>query len=329
MKSPQSLGAILIVSVFLASSACGQDSLRFAFTRPLMGTDVRIVLYATDSLVAAEAAESAFDRITELNSLLSDYLVESELNRLSSTNNRLVSVSEDLWNVLSTAQKISRLSEGAFDVTVGPLTLLWRRAMRRNVLPDSIDLQEAMAVVGFEFLQLNDDDKTTSLEKKNMRLDLGGIAKGYIADQVLRVLVRGGFPNSAVDVGGDIALGEAPPNTDGWHIEVFESKTDTEILLLTNCGIAVSGDTYQYLKHKGVRYSHIVNPETGYGVTHERKVAVIAPSAMLADAWASAYSVMDWQKVVLGSKTHDLLSIRVVEHEDKEVRQIDTGKFGE
>ncbi len=294
-----------------------------------MGTDVRIVLYATDSLVATEAAESAFDRIMELNNLLSDYLVESELNRLSSTNNRLVSVSEDLWNVLSTAQKISRLSEGAFDVTVGPLTLLWRRAMRRNVLPDSVDLQEAMAVVGFEFLQLNDDDKTTSLEKKNMRLDLGGIAKGYVADQAFRVLVRGGFPNSAVDVGGDIALGEAPPNTDGWHIEVFEGKTDTEILLLTNCGIAVSGDTYQYLEHKGVRYSHIVNPETGYGVTHERKVAVIAPSAMLADAWASAYSVMDWQKVVFGSKNQDLLSIRVVEHEDKEVRQIDTGKFGE
>ncbi|MDE0555123.1 MAG: FAD:protein FMN transferase, partial [Candidatus Poribacteria bacterium] len=268
-----------------------------------------------------------FTRITELNNHLSDYLRESELSRLSNTHDQLVQVSDDLWQVLHTAQEIAHASEGAFDVTTGPLTLLWRRAMRRAMLPDSTDLSEAMTAVGYEFLQLDVESQTARLHKDNMRLDLGGIAKGYAADQALEVLVREGFSSAAVDAGGDIALGEAPPNSDGWSIEVFSGESEIGEIILKNCGIAVSGDSYRYLDYQGVRYSHILDTETGYGVTHERKVAVIAPNAMIADAWASAYSVMDWWAIPLSIQERDGLSIRIVEPDGTGLRELETGKF--
>lgn len=317
----------IMISLITAVSAGGQTHTRLAFKKPLMGTEVSIVLYAADSVAATEAVELAFARITELNNHLSDYLTESELSRLSNTYDQPVQVSDDLWQVLHTAQEIAHASEGTFDVTVGPLTLLWRRAMRRAMLPDSIDLNEAMTAVGYELLQLDADNQTARLHKGNMRLDLGGIAKGYVADQALGVLVREGFLSAAVDAGGDISLGEAPPNSDGWSIKVFSGESETGEVILKNCGIAVSGDSYRYLDYQGVRYSHILDPETGYGVTHERKVAVIAPSAMIADAWASVYSVMDWQAIPLSIQEQDGLSIRIVEPDGTGPRELETEKF--
>lgn len=327
MRIIMSVVLAIMISLITAVSAGGQTHTRLAFKKPLMGTEVRIVLYAADSVAATEAVELAFARITELNNHLSDYLTKSELRQLSNTYDQPVQVSDDLWQVLHAAQEIAHASEGAFDVTAGPLTLLWRRAMRRAMLPDSTDLNEAMTTVGYELLQLDADNQTVRLHKDNMRLDLGGIAKGYAADQALEVLVREGFSSAAVDAGGDISLGEAPPNSDGWSIKVFSGESETGEMILENCGIAVSGDSYRYLDYQGVRYSHILDPETGYGVTHERKVAVIAPSAMIADAWASVYSVMDWQAIPLSIQEQDGLSIRIVEPDGTGPRELETEKF--
>ena len=317
----------MMVSLIMVANADSQTHIRLTSKRPLMGTEVGMVLYAVDSIAAVEAMELAFARITDLNNLLSDYLTESELSQLSNTHNQSVQVSDDLWQVLYTAQEISHASAGAFDVTVGPLTLLWRRAMRRAMLPDSTDLDEAMTAVSYESLQLDLVSQTVRLQKDNMRIDLGGVAKGYIADQALEVLVREGFPRAAVDVGGDISLGDVPPHSDGWSVKVFSEESETGDMILKNCGIAVSGDSYRYLDYQGVKYSHILDPNTGYGVTHERKVAVIAPNAMIADAWASAYSVMDWRVIPLSIQEWDGLSIRIVEPDGTGLRELETGKF--
>ncbi len=318
----------VMISFITAVSASGQIHTRLAFKRPLMGTEVRIVLYTADSVAATEAVESAFARIIELNHHLSDYLIESELNRLSNIHDQPVQVSNDLWQVLYTAQEIAHASEGGFDVTAGPLTRLWRRSMRRGTLPDSSDLSEAISTVGYEFLELDRDNQTVRLLRKNMRLDLGGIAKGYAADQALEVLVREGFFSAAVDAGGDIALGVAPPNSEGWDIKIFSGDSETgDEMILENCGVAVSGDTYRYLDDQGVRYSHILDPKIGYGVTHERKVAVIASSAMIADAWASAYSVIDWESIPLSIQERGDLSIQIVEPYGAGFRELKTGMF--
>lgn len=318
---------LLVMMISLITQVSAQTHTRLSFKKPMMGTQVRIVLYATDSLVAAEAVKSAFARISELNQHLSDYLTESELNRLSNTHDQSVLVEDDLWQVLTTAQEISNASDGAFDVTTGRVTRLWRWAMRRKMLPDSSTLGEAMESVGYKFLHLNSERQTVRLQKDKMRLDLGGIAKGYAADQALDVLKQKGFAIAAVNVGGDIALGEAPPNSDGWSIQVFEGESDADKMILSNCGIAVSGDAYRYFEDQGQRYSHIVDPVTGYGVTHERKVAVIAPTSMIADAWASAYSVMNWNLIPVNLQERQGLSIRILEPDESGARELKTGQF--
>lgn len=324
-------GLGLLVCAAAIADVGAQDIARFGFTRYLMGTEVKILLYAADSTEAAGAAGKAFDHITELNEQLSDYLIDSEVSKLSKTRGQPIAVGENLWNVLTTGQKIARASEGSFDVTVGPLTLLWRKAMRRATLPDTAEITSALAAVGYQFLELDANSRTAQLNVENMRLDLGGIAKGYAADEALKTLIEADFASAAVDIGGDIALGNAPPGSDGWSVEVFdlntENELETEKLTLANCGIAVSGDTYRYLEYDGIKYSHIINPRTGYGVEHERRVAVIAPSAMIADAWASAYSVMPWESSISDSIDRVNLSTRFVERRESGLEEVNTGKF--
>ncbi len=323
------LGLLACVATIVDVEA--QYVARFGFTRHLMGTEVKIVLYAADSIEAAGAAGQAFARIEELNARLSDYLIDSEVSRLSKTHGQPIAVGEDLWNVLITGQEIARASYGAFDVTVGPLTLLWRKAMRRSTLPEAVEITNALAMVGHRFLVLDADSRTVQLNRENMRLDLGGIAKGYVADEALKILTKAGIASAAVDAGGDIALGNAPIGADGWSVEVFdldvEGKLGTDELTLANCGIAVSGDTYRYLEYDGVKYSHIINPHTGYGVEHERKVAVVAPSAMIADAWASAYSVMVWESAISDADNQANLSTRFVERREAGLQETNTGQF--
>ncbi len=312
--------------VTLVTDTFGQSN-RLEFSRPLMGTEVRIVLFAGDSLTAAEAVHSAFSRMTELNGILSDYLIDSEVSHLSQTHNQPMKVSTDLWNVLLTAQEVSYMSQGGFDVTIGPLTLIWRKAMRRATFPNLNELKIARQSVGSDLLKIDQNQPIVELKKGNMRIDLGGIAKGYIADQALNILISRGFSQAAVDAGGDIALGDAPPNLDGWTIQVFEEAPDQLSIVLKNCGIAVSGDRYRYLEHHGVRYSHIIDPRTGLGVTHERRVAVVAPTAMIADAWTSAYSVMDWKGAKDSAENHEGLDILMIQKSANIKHQINTGKF--
>ena len=321
----------LLVCVATTVDVGAQEVTRFGFTKYLMGTEAKVVLYAADSIEAASAAERAFDHIDELNEQLSDYLIDSEVSRLSKTHGQPIAVGENLWNVLVTGQGIAYASEGSFDVTVGPLTLLWRKAMRRATIPDAVEITNALAAVGYRFLELDANSRTVQLNGENMRLDLGGIAKGYAADKALKTLVNAGFANAAVDIGGDIALGNAPPGSGGWSVEVFDLNTEgelgTEKLTLENCGIAVSGDTYRYLEYDGIKYSHIINPRTGYGVEHERRVAVVAPSAMFADAWASAYSVMIWEAAISDANDRVNFSTRFVERREASLQEVNTGKF--
>ena len=162
---------------------------RYEFAEPHMGTLVRITLFAADEATAKKAAKAAFERIEELNRSMSDYIDDSELMRLSKSSGGLpVSISDDLFTVLDMSQEVARLSDGAFDVTVGPLVKLWRRSRRTRELPQPDALNKALAVVGYKNLRLDRKTRTAQLLVAGMRLDVGGIAKGYAADMMLAVL---------------------------------------------------------------------------------------------------------------------------------------------
>lgn len=276
-----------------------QTPIRMEFSHPQMGTMFSIVLYTADEETGRKAAEAAFARIDSLNAHLSDYLPESELNRLCalSGNGQKVPVSEDLWRVMARAQLFSRLSQGAFDVSVGPLTRLWRRAIRRQEMPDPQQITDARARVGWQQIRMYPSEGSMKLMQKEMQLDLGGIGQGFAADEALKVIESFGISQALVDGGGDLMLGDPPPGKKGWEvslpgIEDAGAPADTT-LILSRCGLSTAGDTYRFLESGGIRYSHTLNPLTGMGMTDRRMVTVIAPTCTDADALDTALSVMD------------------------------------
>ena len=267
-----------------------------------MGTVFRLVFYTEqDSANAATMAARIFRRVDTLNQIFSDYLPESELNRLSDQAGKPapVRVSTELADILRRARQFSKASDGAFDVTVGALTRLWRRARNLREMPDTVRLQAALQTVGWQSVCFA-GKRRVRLTRPGTRLDLGGIAQGYAADECLRLLRAAGIRQALVDAGGDIALGDAPPEAAGWRIEIPGARAESpEILHLANCGITTSGATFRYLELDGIRYSHIVDPKTGLGLTHRVLVTVQAPDATTADAWATAISVggiKGWKK---------------------------------
>jgi len=271
---------------------------RFVYERAEMGVPFRISLYAPEESVARAAADAAFDRVAVLNSIFSDYDSDTELSRLSQTSGqgKEVPVSSDLWRVLEKSQAFAAQTDGAFDVTVGPLVNLWRRARRKQELPSETLLTEMRNRVGYKNLILHPQTKSAELRVADMRLDLGGIAKGYAADEALKVLRERGIARALVAASGDMAAGDPPPGAEGWRVEVaaldVPDAPPPEIVLLKNRGIATSGDIFQRVEISGVRYSHILDPRTGIGLTDHSLVTIIAPDGTTADAMATAVSVL-------------------------------------
>jgi len=313
------LTVVLWFSAGCASSPKSTALERYEFERPEMGVPFRIVLYAGSETEATNAAEAAFARVAHLNDLMSDYEYDSELSRLGRTSGsgQKIKISAELWTVLKKAQQISRASDGAFDVTVGPVVQLWRRARRDKQLPKPELLDKARARVGYKNLVLK--NHTAELKVPEMRLDLGGIAKGYASDEALRILKKHGIPRALVAASGDIALGDAPPGEKGWKIQIAKSDTrpETPFLVLNNCGISTAGDAFQFVEIDGKRYSHIVDPHTGLGLTDRSAVTVIAKNDLTADAIDDAVNVL--------GAGRGLQFARRFSVEGREIRLSDTG----
>ena len=266
-----------------------------------MGVQARIVLYAPDQAAAERGAVAAFDRIAALDATMSDYRRDSELMRLAERSGTgPVPVSTDLFHVLRIAERLARLSGGAFDVTAGPLVQLWRKARDTRTLPAPDALKAARSRSGYALLRLDPEDSTATLVNNDMRLDLGGIAKGFAADEALATLRAHGLPHAMIEFGGDIVAGDAPPrehdaaNTSenaetGWRItEPLSGRT----FHLANAAISTSGDTVQFVVIDGIRYSHVLDPRTGIPLTNHIAVTVIAPEGILSDGLATMLSVL-------------------------------------
>lgn len=282
---------------FCASAVRAQTLERFEFEHGAMGTKFRIVLYAQHPADANRAAAAAFRRVDQLDATLSDYDPLSELSRLSNTagTEAWIPIGDDLWSVLLQSARLAAVTDGAFDVTVGPLTRLWRWANRRGVLPDEERIAHARAAVGHRLIQFDLSSQRVRLVAPGMRLDLGAIGKGFAADAALVVLTRWGISHALIDAGGDIVASQSPPGTPGWRVEIPKVDNGTvgwETIWLSDSAVATSGDTYRYVEVDGVRYSHILDPATGLGLTVRRITMVFAPTAVVADALASAISVL-------------------------------------
>ncbi|MCA9112489.1 MAG: FAD:protein FMN transferase [Planctomycetaceae bacterium] len=312
----------------------GEPLQRFEFLQIRMAIPVRITVYAADEPTANQASQAAYARFRQLDRILSHYDPDSELSQLckQAVVGQPTKVSRELFTVIAAAEYVSQQSEGAFDATVGPLMDLWRKSRKAGILATDIELAEARQKVGYQYVSLDPDAQTVTFLREGIRLDLGGIAKGYAADEALRVLREQGIERALIDAGGDIVAGAPPPGKESWLIGIAPLDTSdaapTRFLQLSHCAVATSGDSVQFVEIDGVRYSHILDPRTGLGLTSHSSVTVIAHDGITADAWASAVSVLGAEKGVSAlTQSVPTAEAFVVAQTDSQSERVDTPGF--
>jgi len=285
--------------ILLPCHLCARDRQlkHYEFSLPRMGTTFSIEFYSPDDAAASKAADAAFARAEELEQVMSDYREDSELMRLAREGaSAPFPASNDLYDVLAKSIRISELSHGAFDVTVGPLVELWRKARTTHRFPDASELAKAKTLVDYRNIELDGARRTVFLKRAGMKLDLGAIGKGYAADQMLALLQSRGIRQTMVVAGGEVALGAPPPGKAGWKVAIDTPDTGAGnppcTLLLHDIAVSTSGDSKQFVEVNGKRYSHVIDPSTGMALEGTASTTVIAKDATTTDALGTALSVL-------------------------------------
>lgn len=271
--------------------------------RPVMGTFARVVAVSSDINKSRRCVEAAFEQLERVDGMMSDYKTESELSRVNrGAYGQAVEVSEGLFEVLQRSIAFSRESEGAFDITVGPLVDMFREAEREGIVPSEAEIAKVRERVGFEKLKLDVGARTVEFAFEGMRLDLGGIAKGYGIDRAVEAMRESGAIGGMVDVGGDIRVfGSPPAGRERWFVGLQDPASAEEggiggaclfYLALLDGAVVTSGDYQRFFLIDGKKYSHIIDTKAIGGGDELSSVTVIAEEAMEADGLATAVSAM-------------------------------------
>jgi thiamine biosynthesis lipoprotein len=293
LKINKPLGLLVFLMLSSNVNPLHAQQKRYIFEKGMMGSPFQLVFYATDDSLAQRAARDAFQRVAELNTIMSDYLDGSEINRLSSQSGsgKWVPVSKELFDILAISQDISAKTNGVFDASLGPVVQMWRHATRKGIFPSPREIRKTLARTGYRKIKMDVSTQRVLLKQKGMRLDIGGLGKGFAAEEAVKVLKGYGIKSAMMDAGGKIVLTDAPPGTRGWKITISNGSDSLKTMELSNVSVATSGPTYRYMEYKGVRYSHIVDPKTGVGLLFHVRTTVISPDGTVADALATAFSV--------------------------------------
>ncbi len=298
---------IFFLQLILLLSACDSQVTSTQKTYPLhysdaiMGTSFTVKASSLpDSITSNELKSSIKNLLDRLNAQMSTYQEDSELSQINLNHStEWKSVSNPLFKVLKTAYKISVLSEGAFDITVGSLVNLWGFGPNPTNFkaPDNNKLEEFLTKTGYKYLRLNEDTKQIKKQFPELYLDLSAIAKGYAVDQVGLLLEKQGVTNYMVEIGGELRLKGKNIHDQSWRIAiekpVSEQRMIQKILPLTNISLATSGDYRNYFEVNDVRFSHTIDPRTGRPITHKlASVTILSDTTMTADALATALMVL-------------------------------------
>ncbi len=267
----------------------------------VMGTFARIVAVADDAQKASDCIDAGFEELRRIDNLMSDYKPDSELSKV----NREafpgpIKISDELFGLLQKSTDFSRLSGGAFDITVGPLVDLWKKAGEANAMPDVEAIAEAKARVGYEKLILDANEKKVRFAVEGMRLDLGGIAKGYSVDKAVELMKKKGALAGMVDSGGNIYCFGKPTDRDFWLIGIQDPRVENEeplmVLKLKDYAVATSGDYRRFVTIGAKKVSHIIDVNTATGAGKLSGDTIIAPTALEADALSTAVNVLGPEK---------------------------------
>jgi thiamine biosynthesis lipoprotein len=255
---------------------------------------IEISLIGDDEEQANKAAFQAFQEIRRIEHLMSPWIESSDVTLINrSAGDDGVKASPEIVEVIKRAQEISKLSGGGFDITVGPLVQLWRKAREKGIPPDTKEVKKVQSLVDYRDLIISGSGKVF-LKKKEMATDLGGIAKGYAVDRAFELLKGLGYKNLVVNSGGDLRVGGSKP--DGpWSIGIQHSRDPERIMArisLSDTAVATSGDYEKFFIHQGKRYHHILNPKNGFPAEGCQSVTILYKDCMMADALATAVFVL-------------------------------------
>ena len=279
-----------------ATAAVPTAAVRVEASAPHMGTLARVVVHAPTRADGEASAQAALARIGELDARLSDYRENSEVSALArAAAGQPVPVSADLFAILEASERLAGASGGAFDVTAGRLTHLWRRARRLGAWPEAARVDDARAAGGHALVALDAARRTATLARAGVEIDPGGIAKGYAADAALAVLRERGLPSALVAIGGDVAAGDPPPGQAAWTVAIpaLDAGAAPHVVRLAHAAISTSGDAEQWMTRDGVRRSHVIDLRTGWPVAGRTATTVVAARGIDADALSTAINVLD------------------------------------
>ncbi|HJS55586.1 MAG TPA: FAD:protein FMN transferase [Chitinophagaceae bacterium] len=296
-----------LIFLFLFPFTVSAQLYRFQFTENKMGSSFSIIFYHADTIESVSVSRECFGLVDSLNNIFSDYSTTSEVAMLALMPVvKDQKVSDELFEAILQSKRAWIKSGKTFDITAGALTQLWRNAKKENRFPSETEIKAAKDLTGFKNIIINERSKTISFKKPGIRFDFGGIVPGYVAQRVMNLLKSKNIRIALVDASGDIVAGDAPPGKDGWTIGVSLPESKDEIwdekLGLKNFAVSTSGDVYRYTIHDGKKYSHIINPRTGYGVTSRRNVTVINKNGADADWLATACTILPIKRALALAK---------------------------
>jgi thiamine biosynthesis lipoprotein len=287
---------VLFLLAVFGSPAASSEDLRLEASVEAMGSTYSLVLYGEDRGRLEAASEDAFEEVRRLDRMLSNYRPESEW---SEVNRRAadgpVKVSVELFQLLSACVEYSRQSEGAFDISVGPLMKVWGFYKGSGHLPHRAEVRGALTKVGYRNILLDASSRTVRFARQGVELDPGGIGKGYAVDRMVEVLRKDGIASALVSASGSsiYALG-TPPGESGWKVRIRdpknEAKTVTEVTL-KNESMSTSGNYEKFFWAEGKIYSHIMDPRTGFPSQGMLSASVIAPRTLDSEAWTKPYYI--------------------------------------
>jgi len=317
-----------IVAALLAASlgwfiaiarAQAQELLRLEASQDAMGTTFTVTLYGEDRDRMEGAAEQAFAELRRLERMLSNYRPSSELSKVNrEAAERPVAVSRELFELLAACLDYSRASEGAFDVTVGPLMRIWGFYRGSGRVPSKEEVGAALTKVGYRHIVLDSEQQTVRFTAPGVEIDPGGIGKGYAVDRMVAILKDHGIRAALVSGSGSsiYALGAPPGEPRGWEVRIRHPRNETqtvETLFLKDQSLSTSGSYEKFFVAEGKTYSHIMDPRTGYPAEGVVSVSVLAPKTLDSEAWTKPFFIHGRQ----WAARHKPQDLRVFMCEDK------------
>lgn len=283
-----------------------------------MGSTYSVVIYGYDRNQMEAAVEAAFDEVRRLDRLLSNYRLDSDLSEINRfAAERPVKVTPEVFQLLSKCMEISRESEGAFDISVGPLMKVWGFYKGTGRLPRKEEVARALQKTGYRKIQLDSENRRVRFTQTGVELDPGGIGKGYAVDRMIEILKENGIASALITAGGSSIYGLGTPNNGkGWEIKIRDPKNQRKTVAevyLKDESMSTSGSYEKFFEAGGRLYSHIMDPRSGYPANGTLAVSVIAPKTLDSEAWTKPYFILGRQWAV----NHKPKNFRVFLCEDK------------